>query len=159
MEDGSRMNIYILLDTSGSIKKEDFDEARNATVALIRKVSTKCGNKYINHFVCNLHFFSFSLQLDSYNIQLRFHVLSFASQSIDIVNITDTDISTSSEDVIWYLMNFDHKSRPCISCSLLHLVSMSDYFSVIYVFVFIHLQATASGQAPTSTLHCTVSVR
>ncbi|XP_028275293.1 complement C2 [Parambassis ranga] len=86
VEDGSRMNIYILLDTSGSIKKEDFDEARNATVALIRK-------------------------LDSYNVQLRFHVLSFASQSIDIVNITDTDISTSSEDVIWYLMNFDHKSH------------------------------------------------
>lgn len=35
---GSRMNIYILLDTSGSIQKQDFDVARNATIALIRKV-------------------------------------------------------------------------------------------------------------------------
>ena len=37
----SRMNVYILLDTSGSIKKEDFEVSRNATIALIRKVCTK----------------------------------------------------------------------------------------------------------------------
>ncbi len=39
--EGSRMNVYILLDTSGSIKKQDFEISRNATIALIRKVCAK----------------------------------------------------------------------------------------------------------------------
>ena len=41
MADVSHMNIYILLDTSGSIRKEEFEVSRNATIALIRKVRTK----------------------------------------------------------------------------------------------------------------------
>lgn len=36
--EGSRMNVYILLDTSGSIQKEEFEKSRNATIALIEKV-------------------------------------------------------------------------------------------------------------------------
>lgn len=35
----SRMHIYILLDTSGSIKKKDFNLSREATIALIKKVT------------------------------------------------------------------------------------------------------------------------
>lgn len=38
VEKGSRMNVYILLDTSGSIKKQDFEISRNATISLIKKV-------------------------------------------------------------------------------------------------------------------------
>ncbi|XP_008296696.1 complement C2 [Stegastes partitus] len=86
VSEGSRMNVYILLDTSGSIRKEDFELSRDATVALIRK-------------------------LDSYDVQMNFHVVSFASETKNIVNISDTDTSSSAEDVIWYLMQFDYHSH------------------------------------------------
>ncbi|XP_029372782.1 complement factor B [Echeneis naucrates] len=86
VSDGSRINIYILLDTSGSIAREEFEKSRNATIALIRK-------------------------LDSYEVQMKFHILSFASEAKDIVNITDTDISTNTEEVIWHLMDFDYNSH------------------------------------------------
>ncbi|XP_043974778.1 complement C2 [Gambusia affinis] len=82
----SRMNVYILLDTSGSIKKDKFELARNATIALIRK-------------------------LDSYDVQLNFHVLSFASATKVIVSIHDTDISGDSDEVISTLMEFDYHSH------------------------------------------------
>lgn len=42
--EGSRLNIYILLDTSGSIKEKDFDRSKEATIALIRKVRSKVNN-------------------------------------------------------------------------------------------------------------------
>ncbi|XP_019963483.2 complement C2 [Paralichthys olivaceus] len=83
---GSRINVYILLDTSGSITKEDFGISRDATIALIRK-------------------------LDSYEVQLNFHVVSFASEAKDIVDITQTDISSSPEDVIWNLQEFNYDSH------------------------------------------------
>ncbi|XP_035010092.1 complement C2 [Hippoglossus stenolepis] len=86
VSEGSRMNVYILLDTSGSITQQDFDISRDATIALIRK-------------------------LDSYEVQLKFHVLSFASEAKDIVDITETDISTSIEDVIWNLQEFKYDSH------------------------------------------------
>ncbi|XP_008424315.1 complement C2 [Poecilia reticulata] len=82
----SRMNIYILLDTSGSIKKEKFELARNATIALIRK-------------------------LDSYDVQLNFHVLSFASETKVIVSIHETDISGDSEEVIDLMTHFNYNSH------------------------------------------------
>lgn len=50
-------------------------------------------------------------QLDSYEVQLKFHVLSFASEVKDIVNITETDISSNVDYVIWHLMEFNYKSR------------------------------------------------
>nr|XP_020441546.1 complement factor B-like isoform X2 [Monopterus albus] len=81
----SRMNVYILLDTSGSIKKHNFEMSRNATIALIRK-------------------------LDSYEVQLKFHVVSFASTAIDIVKITDLD-SHSTDDIIDALMQFKYSSH------------------------------------------------
>lgn len=84
--DVSHMNVYILLDTSGSIKKEDFNLSRSATIALIRK-------------------------LDSYEVQLKYHVLSFASEAVDIVDIRDSEISGSIDNVIWYLEEFDYHSH------------------------------------------------
>ncbi|XP_061574969.1 complement C2 isoform X2 [Cololabis saira] len=81
----SRMNIYILLDTSGSITKAEFDVSRNATIALIRK-------------------------LDSYDIQLNFHVLSFASETKVIVDIMDMH-SGSVDEVIYTMMEFDYSSH------------------------------------------------
>ncbi|KAF0030716.1 hypothetical protein F2P81_017447 [Scophthalmus maximus] len=104
--DGSRMNVYILLDTSGSIKKQDFELSRNATIALIRK-------------------------LDSYEVQLKFHVLSFASKAKVIVDIKQTDISSSTEDVIWNLMEFDYLSHGSQTGTNLHsaLHSVSEVIS------------------------------
>ncbi|KAG7479699.1 complement C2-like [Solea senegalensis] len=86
VSEGSHINVYILMDTSGSIRKEDFEKSRNATIALIRK-------------------------LDSYEVQLKFHVLSFATEVKDIVDITQTYMSSSIEDVIWNLMEFDYHSH------------------------------------------------
>ncbi|XP_031716667.1 complement C2 [Anarrhichthys ocellatus] len=86
VDEGSRMNVYILLDTSGSIRKQDFDLSRKATIALIRK-------------------------LDSYEVQLKFHVLSFASEARDIVDIRDLDRSGSIDDIIWNLEEFDYHSH------------------------------------------------
>ncbi|XP_011607114.2 complement factor B [Takifugu rubripes] len=83
---GSRMNVYILLDTSGSIQRKDFEKSRNATIALIEK-------------------------LDSYEVKLKFHVLSFASEAKDIVDITESEISGSTDDVIWNLRNFNYHSH------------------------------------------------
>ncbi|XP_037534007.1 complement C2 [Nematolebias whitei] len=82
----SHMHIYILLDTSGSINEADFNKSRDATIALIRK-------------------------LDSYEVQLNFHVLSFASETKVIVDITDTDLSGDADEVILALMDFDYKSH------------------------------------------------
>ncbi|KAM9853527.1 complement C2 [Aulostomus maculatus] len=84
--EGSRMNVYILLDTSGSIEKQDFEKSREATIALIRK-------------------------LDSYEVQMKFHILSFASEVKTIVNIRETDLSGDSEHVILSLMDFDYHSH------------------------------------------------
>ncbi|XP_040027987.2 complement C2 [Gasterosteus aculeatus] len=83
--EGSRMNVYILLDTSGSIKKQDFELSRSATIALIRK-------------------------LDSYEVQLKFHVLSFASETRDIVDIMEPE-SGNADHVVWSLEQFDHLSH------------------------------------------------
>ncbi|KAG7223070.1 hypothetical protein INR49_015829, partial [Caranx melampygus] len=86
VEEGSRMHVYILLDASGSITEKEFELSRNATIALIRK-------------------------LDSYEVLLNFHVLSFASTYKDIVDITDTDESSRAEDVIDVLMEFKYDSH------------------------------------------------
>ncbi|KAF7219489.1 complement factor B [Nothobranchius furzeri] len=82
----SHMHVYILLDTSGSIKEADFNKSREATIALIRK-------------------------LDSYDVQLNFHVLSFASETQTIVDILDLATSGNADEVILALMEFDYQSH------------------------------------------------
>ncbi|XP_004076012.1 complement C2 [Oryzias latipes] len=84
--DVSRMHIYILLDTSGSIKKKDFNLSREATIALIKK-------------------------LDSYDIQLNFHIVSFASEAQVIVDIKETYTSSNADEVISSLTEFDYHSH------------------------------------------------
>ncbi|XP_003449339.1 complement C2 [Oreochromis niloticus] len=81
----SRMHIYILLDTSGSIEREEFEKSRNATIALIRK-------------------------LDSYDVKLNFHVLSFATEAKDIVDIMDEE-SGNIDSVIWSIVDFNYTSH------------------------------------------------
>ncbi|CAL8349815.1 unnamed protein product [Lota lota] len=81
VEDDSRLNIYILLDTSGSVATY-FDDTRKAAISLIRK-------------------------LDSFDVQMKFHVTSFASKAIDIVTIAETYISTDAQLVIESIQDFD----------------------------------------------------
>lgn len=40
------MNVYILLDTSGSIQKKDFEISRDAIISLLKKV---CKNRRLRH--------------------------------------------------------------------------------------------------------------
>ena len=56
-------------------------------------------------------FSSFSFQLDSYEVEMKFHLLSFATEAIDIVDIRESQISGMTENVIAYLMEFDYHSR------------------------------------------------
>ncbi|XP_068454940.1 complement factor B-like, partial [Clinocottus analis] len=93
--EGSRMNVYILLDTSGSIREQDFELSRGATIALVQK-------------------------LDSYEVQLKFHVLSFASEARDIVDIRDADTSGSVDDVVYNLEQFDYHSHGSRTGTNLH---------------------------------------
>lgn len=51
-----------------------------------------------------------SFQLDSYEVQLKFHVLSFASETRDIVDIMEPE-SGNADHVVWSLEQFDHLSR------------------------------------------------
>ncbi|CAL8360753.1 unnamed protein product [Merluccius merluccius] len=81
VEDDSRLNIYILLDTSGSVAAY-FNASRDAAISLIRK-------------------------LDSFDVQMKFHVTSFASTAVDIVTITDTYTSTFVGLVIERIQKFD----------------------------------------------------
>uniref|UniRef100_A0A8C9T0P7 C3/C5 convertase n=1 Tax=Scleropages formosus TaxID=113540 RepID=A0A8C9T0P7_SCLFO len=66
-----RLNIYILLDTSGSINKENFDSAKSATISLIQK-------------------------LDSYEVDMKFHVISYATDVKVILSIRDNFFSPNN---------------------------------------------------------------
>ncbi|KAG7267479.1 hypothetical protein CRUP_023133 [Coryphaenoides rupestris] len=82
MEDNSRLHIYILLDTSGSVTNY-YNDTRDAAISLIWK-------------------------LDSFDVQIMFHVTSFASVAVDIVNIMDTYTSTHAGLVVERIRQFDH---------------------------------------------------
>uniref|UniRef100_A0A8C7K4V9 C3/C5 convertase n=1 Tax=Oncorhynchus kisutch TaxID=8019 RepID=A0A8C7K4V9_ONCKI len=84
-----RMNVFILMDTSGSISKTHFNLARGAIADLIRK-------------------------LDSYEIELNFQVISYASQAKDIVDIVsskDEHVKSNVKSVLKRLAAFDHRSH------------------------------------------------
>ncbi|XP_076833277.1 complement C2 [Brachyhypopomus gauderio] len=76
-----RLNIFILLDTSGSISEEDFEDAKRATANLIRK-------------------------LGSYDVIIKFDVISYASEPKDIITITDYN-SDNMDFVLNKLMRFN----------------------------------------------------
>ncbi|XP_023869870.1 complement C2 [Salvelinus sp. IW2-2015] len=84
-----RMNVFILMDTSGSISETHFNLARGAIADLIRK-------------------------LDSYEIALNFQVISYASQAKDIVDIVsneDKHVRSNVKSVLKRLAAFDHQSH------------------------------------------------
>lgn len=61
--EGSRINIYILLDTSGSINEKEFFAARNATEALIKKVISL----YAFNWSLSIYLGTFRPLMDHYN--------------------------------------------------------------------------------------------
>uniref|UniRef100_A0A8C9VFJ1 C3/C5 convertase n=1 Tax=Scleropages formosus TaxID=113540 RepID=A0A8C9VFJ1_SCLFO len=81
-----RLNIYILLDTSGSINKENFDSAKSATISLIQK-------------------------LDSYEVDMKFHVISYATDVKVILSIRDNFFSPADQAVA-ELQKFQYKGKP-----------------------------------------------
>ncbi|XP_056120603.1 complement factor B [Rhinichthys klamathensis goyatoka] len=80
VEDG-RLNVFILLDTSGSISKENFQTAKTAIIELVRK-------------------------LDSYEVHMKFEIISYASEPKEIVSIT----SIESQDVNYILRKLEEFS-------------------------------------------------
>ncbi|KAL1260174.1 hypothetical protein QQF64_008001 [Cirrhinus molitorella] len=73
-----RLNVFILLDTSASILPESFQLAKNATVQLIQK-------------------------LDSYEVNMKFDIVSYASEPKEIVSITNDQ----SHDVDYVLLKLN----------------------------------------------------
>uniref|UniRef100_W5KSC4 C3/C5 convertase n=1 Tax=Astyanax mexicanus TaxID=7994 RepID=W5KSC4_ASTMX len=80
-----RLNIFILIDTSGSISEKQFSKAKEATANLIRK-------------------------LDSYEVEIKFHVISYASEPHEIVTIMDPR-SSDGDFVVERLLEFSHKQH------------------------------------------------
>ncbi|XP_063061279.1 complement C2 [Engraulis encrasicolus] len=87
-----RLNVFILMDTSGSIttkvdkhSRDHFEESRNAVASLITK-------------------------LDSYEVTLKFHIISFASTARVIAPITSIE-SDQASLVLNKLMKFKYDSH------------------------------------------------
>uniref|UniRef100_A0A9J7ZAK6 C3/C5 convertase n=1 Tax=Cyprinus carpio carpio TaxID=630221 RepID=A0A9J7ZAK6_CYPCA len=80
-----RLNVFILLDTSASISPESFHLAKNATIQLVQK-------------------------LDSYEVTMRFGIISYASEAKEIVSITN-DLSQDVHYVMRKLHEFSDKSH------------------------------------------------
>lgn len=100
-----RMNIFILLDTSGSITDKQFEAARRATIALIRR-------------------------LDSYEVQMRFQVTSFASKAHSIISILDPGCD-DVDSVIERLNEFDPKSHEGQTGTNLHAALAQVYENML----------------------------
>ncbi|KAK6470062.1 complement factor B [Huso huso] len=81
--DDGKLNIYILLDASGSISTKDFEEAKNATISLIEK-------------------------LDTYEVRMNFEIISYASEVKEIVSMMDPVVSTDMDSVLELLSDFKH---------------------------------------------------
>ncbi|CAM4558034.1 unnamed protein product [Leuciscus chuanchicus] len=77
VEEG-RLNVFILMDTSGSILEDNFKTAKTAIVELVRK-------------------------LDSYEVHMKFEIISYASEPKEIVSIT----SIESQDVHYILRKLE----------------------------------------------------
>nr|WFR52978.1 complement factor B [Squaliobarbus curriculus] len=80
VEEG-RLNVFILLDTSGSISQESFNKAKTAITELVRK-------------------------LDSYEVHMKFDIISYASEPKEIVSIT----SMESHEMHYILNKLDEFS-------------------------------------------------
>ncbi|XP_051962829.1 complement C2 [Xyrauchen texanus] len=80
-----RLNIFILLDTSGSISTDSFQKSKNAIIKLVHK-------------------------LDSYEVNMKFDIISYASEPKDIVSISDIN-SEHVDYVVEKLKEFSHLSH------------------------------------------------
>ncbi|KAG2468821.1 CFAB factor, partial [Polypterus senegalus] len=83
IEKDGKLNIYIMLDTSGSITRKDFEEAKSTVIQLIEK-------------------------LESYDVVLNYEVISYASKAIEIVSLQYPEQSSDVESVLYLLTNFKH---------------------------------------------------
>ncbi|KAG7470817.1 hypothetical protein MATL_G00117700 [Megalops atlanticus] len=101
-----RLNVFILLDNSGSISEKHFLEARKAIEGLIRK-------------------------LDSYEVNLKYEIISYASQARNIVSIVDPE-SHNADYVLHELREFkrtDHGTKRGTNLyAALHMVYASMAF-------------------------------
>ncbi|KAE8585299.1 hypothetical protein XENTR_v10021270 [Xenopus tropicalis] len=79
------MNIFIVLDTSKSVGKDKFNEAKEASILFIEKVS-------------------------SYDIKPQYCIISYASEAIPVVSLRDQD-SKNADAVIEHLENFVYDSH------------------------------------------------
>nr|AFD18593.1 Bf/C2B [Ctenopharyngodon idella] len=84
VEEG-RLNVFILLDTSGSISQESFNKAKTAITELVRK-------------------------LDSYEVQMKFDIISYASEPKEIVSITSME-SHDMHYILKKLNEFSYQSH------------------------------------------------
>lgn len=80
-----RLNVFILMDTSGSITEENFEQARSAIASLIHK-------------------------LDSYEVAMKFHVISFATTAKEIMSITNFNSDQVSQ-VLSELQKFRYETH------------------------------------------------
>ncbi|XP_057207733.1 complement C2 [Triplophysa rosa] len=78
-------NIFILLDTSGSISQDGFEKVKKATIKLVEK-------------------------LDSYEVNMKFDIISYASEPKDIVSITDIN-SGNLDYILKKLQEFSYQSH------------------------------------------------
>ncbi|XP_056613448.1 complement C2 [Triplophysa dalaica] len=78
-------NIFILLDTSGSISQEGFEKVKKATIKLVEK-------------------------LDSYEVNMKFDIISYASEPKNIVSITDIN-SGNLDYIMKKLHEFSYQSH------------------------------------------------
>ncbi|XP_053502460.1 complement factor B [Ictalurus furcatus] len=76
-----RLNIFILIDTSGSIQQDQFERAKKATASLIRKLS-------------------------SYDVEMKFDIISYASEPRDIITVVQ-DFSDRTDVVLERLNLFN----------------------------------------------------
>ncbi|XP_063289463.1 uncharacterized protein LOC134573609 [Pelobates fuscus] len=79
---GDPMNIFIILDASKSVKKEDFNTAKESSITFIEKVS-------------------------SFDIKPRYAIISYASEAIPVVRLSDEE-SLEADKVIDKLDEFKY---------------------------------------------------
>ncbi|XP_078502033.1 complement factor B-like [Lissotriton helveticus] len=85
IEKDGDMNIYIVLDASESVGKEDFDKAKDCIVSLIEKIST-------------------------YDITPRYAIITYATEPKPLVAVED-DAATDPSKVIELLQAFDYSEH------------------------------------------------
>lgn len=85
IEKDGNMNIYIVLDASQSVGKEDFEKAKDCIISLIEKIST-------------------------YDITPRYTIVTYATETKTLVDLED-EAATNADKVIELLQGFDYSAH------------------------------------------------